>query len=343
MPLWWPFPVALAFVGAALLTPLIAMFAKRSGVLDVPDTARKIHRSPTPLLGGVAVFLAFAVPTVLVTVFSTALTGGEIGASQIFGFLLGAVILMIGGYIDDRYNLPPKWSFLFPLAATLVATLLGIGVEKMTNPFGGFIFLPAAVSMLFAFVWLLMMTYTTKLLDGVDGLAGSVSLIGAFMIAALALTEKYYQPDVVLLSLFFVAALAGFLLWNFYPARIFLGEGGSTFVGFTLGILSVIGGGKMATLLLVLAIPAIDVATVMARRLLERRPLFSGDRYHLHHLLLDNGLSERKIVFLYSGLCLLFGLSTLVFTSLEKILALGILTIGILGGIFFLEQRKKHL
>ncbi len=343
MPLWWPFPVALAFVGAALLTPLVARLATRFGIIDAPNAERKIHRTPTPLLGGMAVFLAFAVPTVLVTLFSNALTGGEIGASQIFGFLLGGLILMIGGYIDDRYNLPPKWSFLFPLAASLVATFLGIGVEKVTNPLGGFVFLPSIISTAFTFVWLLTMTYTTKLLDGVDGLAGSISLIGALMIAALALTEKYYQPDVVLLSLFFVAAIGGFLLWNFYPARIFLGEGGSTFLGFTLGTLAVIAGSKVATLLLVLGIPAIDVVTVMIRRLIERRPVFSGDRYHLHHLLLDNGLSERQVVFVYSSLCFLFGLSTLVFSSAEKIIALVVLTIGILGGIFFLERRKKRL
>jgi UDP-GlcNAc:undecaprenyl-phosphate GlcNAc-1-phosphate transferase len=343
MPVWWLYPSALAFVLSALLTPFMAVAARRYGILDVPDAKRKVHALPTPLLGGFAVFLAFIIPTLIVTFSSNALTGGEIGITQILGFVLGGLILMLGGYLDDRYTLSPKQSFIFPLLASLVATLFGVGVEKVTNPLGGFVVLPAFISMGFTFIWLLIMTYTTKLLDGIDGLAGSIALIGGAMIAALALTEKYYQPDVVLLSFFFVAALLGFLLWNFYPAKIFLGESGSTFIGFMLGVLAVIAGSKVATLLLVLGIPAIDVMAVMVRRLSEGRSVTSGDRYHLHHLLLDNGLSERGVVLVYAGLCFLFGITSLLFSSFEKVIALCVLTVLIIGLLFFLSKRKKRL
>lgn len=343
MPLWWPFPVAFAFLLTAFLTPLVMRIAVRFHVVDEPKGGRKIHDRTVPLLGGLAIYVGLSIPLLLVLTFSNHLTAGEIDPHHIFGFLLGGAVLMVGGYLDDRYSLPPKRSVLFPVAAAVIATMFGIGIEKITNPFGGFIYVLPAASLLFTFLWLLSMTYATKLLDGIDGLATSVALIGALMIVALALTEEYFQPDVVLFAVMFGAALFGFLLWNFPVARIFLGEGGSTFIGFTLGVLAVIAGSKVATTLLVLGIPILDVVHVAIWRWKEGRSFTSGDRYHLHHLLLDNGLTQRQVVIVYSSLCLLFGLSTLVFSSFEKLLALLALSVFIFILILVLHRRKKIL
>lgn len=341
MPFWWPFPVVFAFVFSALMTPFMGVLARRYGILDMPSGDRKVHTEPTPLLGGVSVFLAFALPVFFLTLTTDVFTSGEIHASHIFGVLLSGAILMVGGYLDDRYSLPPKLSILFPFAAALIATFLGIGIEKMTNPFGGYVVLLPIVSTTFTFLWLMGMTYTTKLLDGLDGLAGSVTAIGALMIASLALTEKYYQPDVVLLAFLFLAAILGFLLWNYAPAQIFLGEGGSTFLGFTLGVLAVIAGSKVATTLLVLGLPALDVFIVITRRILAGRSATTGDRYHFHHLLIDNGLTPRVAVLLYAALCFLFGLTTLLFSSFEKLIALVVLSAILVGLIILLERRKR--
>ncbi len=338
---WWPFPVALAFLLTTLVTPLVARFAVRFGIVDSPSEPRKLHAVPTPLLGGFAIFVGFIISLVIVVLSTNEIISGDIHAVQIAGFIVGGLILMIGGYLDDRYTLAPKISILFPIAAALLATICGIGVTKITNPLGGFLMVAPIVSAAFTFVWLLGMTYTTKLLDGVDGLATSVTMIGAIMVSLLALTTKYFQPNVALMAMLFAAALFGFLLWNLAPARIFLGESGSTFIGFALGVLAVIAGGKVATMLLVLGIPLLDVICVIVRRLAEGRSITSGDRYHLHHLLRDNGLSDRATVAIYAGLCLLFGVTTLIFTSFEKLLALGILSLLVTLLVVFLNKRKK--
>ena len=233
---------------------------------------------------------------------------------------------------------------MFPLVAIALATVAGIGISKLTNPFGVDPFvLTAGVSAAFTFVWLLATTYTTKLLDGVDGVATGVTAVGCAMVSLLSLSDKYYQPDVALLAGIAAAACVGFLLWNIPPARIFLGEGGSTFLGFMLGTLAVISGGKVATALLVLGIPVLDVAFVVVRRLSQgKNPFTSSDRQHLHLQLQDRGFSPLQIMALYMGLATLFGLTTLVFASWQKILALAILGVFALLGAIWLTRAPRH-
>jgi UDP-GlcNAc:undecaprenyl-phosphate GlcNAc-1-phosphate transferase len=242
MPVWWPFAVGGALVLTATLTPVLAGLARRFGVVDVPRGERKIHDRIIPFFGGLSIFAGLFVPMLIVLLAGDHLTAGEIDPQHFIGFFLGAIVLLVGGVFDDKFDLPPRFSILFPLIAATLAVGFGIGVEKITNPLGGAIVLGSSLSIMLTLVWLLGMTYTTKLLDGLDGLATGVTLIGAVMIALLALSEKFSQPDVAVFALIFGAALLGFLFWNIYPATIFLGEGGSTFLGFTLGVLAVIAG-----------------------------------------------------------------------------------------------------
>ena len=339
MPLWWPVPVALAFLISAWTTPIVRSFALRFGVIDSPDGGRKLHREPTPLLGGLAIVASFAAVTIGVLLSSNELTSGAIGIHHFIGFFLGIAILTIGGVLDDRFTISAKYSMTLFVLASLVAVLGGINVAKITNPFGGVIELVPIVASVVAFVWILAMTMTTKLLDGVDGLASSVSLVGALMIAALALTPTYFQSDVALLALIFSGSILGFILWNWHPAQIFLGESGSTVLGFTVGVLSVIAGSKMATALLVLGIPAIDVGLVAIRRYRAgKNPFTTADRRHFHFMLRDTGLSPRQVTLLYSLIALAFGVSTLVFVSWQKVIALGILGILAVIGISLLAK-----
>ncbi len=340
--MWWPFAVGGAFLLSSLLTPLFARLAEQWGIVDIPKGERKIHDRIVPFLGGVSVFIAFAVPTIAILLETNHLTAGEIDPKHFVGFFIGALILLIGGLFDDKFDLPPRLSILFPLLAALSAVAFGIGVEKITNPLGGAFALTSSISIMITFLWLLGMTYTTKLLDGLDGLATGITMIGALMIALLALSEKFFQPDVALLAFVFAAALLGFLLWNGYPATIFLGEGGSTFLGFTLGVLAVIAGSKLATTLLVVGVPVLDVAFVIFRRWRQGRSVTSGDRTHLHHLLLAAGLSQRTILVLYLSIATVFGATTLIFESWQKLLALGILVVfsGIAVSVLY---KKYHL
>lgn len=342
MPVWWPFIVASAFLLSALLSPIMARLALYFGFVDAPTTERKIHQRTVPYFGGLAVFFGFALPTVVALILTDHFTSGAIDPTHFVGLFFGGAILLIGGLLDDKFTLPPRLSILFPLLAAVTAVFFGIGVDKVTNPFGGALALTSSVSIVLTFLWLLGMTYTTKLLDGLDGLASGITCVGTLMIGLLALSTQFFQPDVALLAFVFAAALVGFLLWNVYPAKIFLGEGGSTFLGFTLGVLAVIAGSKLATTLLVVGVPALDVALVIFRRWREGRPLTGGDRTHLHHLLLAAGLSQRSILGIYVVVASLFGITTLVFSSWQKLIALGILMFVTVGSVQLL-YKKYHV
>ena len=344
MPVWWIYPVAGAFVLSVVLTDVLIYFSKRFNFLDRPTKERKRHEGAVPLLGGVGIFLAFSIITIIVLIASDHFTSGEITNWHFVGLLLGGLILIIGGVLDDKFDLPPKLSIIFPILAALAAVVFGIGVSKITNPFGNAFDIPDVVSSIFTFVWLMGMIYTTKLLDGLDGLATGVTSIGALMIALLALTTVYFQPDVALLSLIAFAALIGFLLWNFHPAHIFLGESGSTFVGYLIGSLAIISGSKVATALLVLGIPALDVLFVIIERWRNGKPIFAiGDRRHLHHRLIDLGLNQRQVIALYYIIALAFGVTTLIFESWQKLIALAVLFIIMLTLALYFSQRKKKV
>jgi UDP-N-acetylmuramyl pentapeptide phosphotransferase/UDP-N-acetylglucosamine-1-phosphate transferase len=190
----------------------------------------------------------------------------------------------------------------------------------------------------------MVVMYTTKFLDGLDGLATSVTTIGAVMILLLSMTSAYFQPDVALFSSLIIGAYLGFLFWNMHPASIFLGEGGSVFVGYLLGILAVISGGKVATALLVLGIPLLDVLWVIGRRLREGgfSRIFVGDRKHLHHRLLALGWGQTRIVIFYVALAAIFGTSALFLQSKEKLVALIILSFIMLLLALFFVQKERH-
>ncbi len=333
----------IAFLIASLITGFIRRLAFRAGVVDYPAT-RKIHTKPMPLLGGAGIFFAVAACVLAILSVSGTLTSGSITPRQYLGFLVGGLVLVAGGALDDLFDLPPHMSMIPPVLAALVALVAGIEVSKLTNPFGGVIFLLHWQSNALVFLWLLVMMYTTKLLDGLDGLATGIASIGTVMILALSLTVAYFQTDIALLSSIILGSLFGFLLWNFHPAKIFLGEGGSTFVGYTLGILAVISGGKFATALLVVGIPLLDVAWIVFRRLRQggMRRMIQSDRRHLHHRLADLGWSQRRIVLSYYAAAASFGLAALFLQSQQKLFALGILFLCMLGCIVWLIRYEQN-
>jgi len=330
----------LAFFG----TIFVRLFASRLHVVDDPKKhEKKIHKLPIPLLGGVSIFFAFLVCVVLAMNFTPLLFGGKIVFWHYIGFLLGAFVLMIGGYLDDRFDLPPEFAILSPVLATLITIAFGINIEKITNPFGGIIFLSFWQSNILVFVWLLLVMYTTKFLDGLDGLATSVTSVGVLMILLLSLTAAYFQPDVALLAVIVLGAQLGFLFWNIHPASIFLGEGGSTLVGYFIGMLAIISGGKLATALLVLGIPLIDLCWVIARRFRRggMAKIFIGDRKHLHHRLLDLGWEQTQIVLLYVCVASMFGVLTLFLQSQQKLVAMMLLLLIMFIAAMFLVRKEK--
>ena len=335
-----------AFGVSVLLTPLVAFCARRFGVENVPKgELKQVHRKPIPQLGGLAIYTAISWVLLLSLSTTSVLTSGTVDTRQYLGFLLGGLVLMIGGSFDDKFNLPPRFTIVFPLVAAFVAVAFGIGVSKVSNPFGSTPFeITGIASQLVTFIWLLVVMYTTKFLDGLDGLATGVSSIGALMMMCLALTTVYFQPDAAVFASLCLGAMLGFLVWNFNPAKIFLGEGGSTFVGFTIGVLAVIGGGKFGTALLVLSIPFLDVIWVVLRRVFaEHHSPTKGDRKHLHHRLLDLRMSQRQVVLLYYAIAALVGLAGLFLQSRQKVILFGLVALlMVISALFLLAHERKR-
>lgn len=341
------------FVLALALTPAVRFLARRFGAIDRPDGLRKTHARPTPLMGGLAIFAAFAAAALLVR---AGLFGGFLLPKHLLGILGGGAFLMLGGALDDRFRLRPALQLLFPAAAALCVIAAGIGTDVITNPFGGALRLdlwefpvfthagnPYHLTLpadLFTFLWLMGMMYTTKLLDGLDGLVTGLGVIGFLVIAALSLTPDVAQPELARLALAAAGAAAGFLVYNARPASIFLGEGGSTFVGFLLGVMAILSGGKIGVTLLVLAVPIMDVAWTVARRLQLRRSIAEGGVDHLHFRLVRWGLSPGRAVLLFWAFAAAFGGAGLFIRGRGKLLALAILAILFL--VITLHLRRSH-
>ncbi|MGI6374286.1 MAG: glycosyltransferase family 4 protein [Patescibacteria group bacterium] len=338
------FIVSLA--SSAGLTYLVRRVALRLGVVDNPDkpvVGRKIHQQPIPLLGGVAIFLAFFF---WLFIFQRHFLQGDLVWQQLLAFFLGALIIIIGGSLDDKHNLPAWQQLISPLLAIAVLILGGIKIERISHPFGGVWDLSSLmiISYLIIIIWLLGMMYATKLLDGVDGLVSGVGAIGALIIFLFTLTSRYYQPDLALAGILLVGALLGFLIFNWHPAKIFLGEGGSILVGYLLGVLAIISGGKIAIALLIMGIPMLDLIWTIIRRLAKgQNPFRSADRQHLHHRFLALGLGQRKTVLIFYLFSLSFGLGGLFLQSQGKLwLLIGLvaLMLGLLA-FFNLYQAKQ--
>lgn len=337
--MYWAATIAISI--SLIATYVVKSWAARNKVLDYPGP-RKNQPQPIPLGGGWAIFIAFSIVTWGLALFSDQLIGRDISIKQLAAVTVAGLLIMIGGYLDDRYRLSAGKQFIWPLAAVLVVLVGGIGVKFVSNPLGGLLRLdtikwemlsfggvPYYFTLwadLFTVVWLLGMMYTTKLLDGLDGLVPGIGAIGGIIIFGLTQTNMWHQPPVGLLAVIFAGACLGFLLWNWHPAKIFLGEGGSLYIGLMLGVLAIISGGKIATALLVMGIPILDVVWVIFRRLFwDKKSITDADRKHLHFRLLDVGLSHRQAVLFLYFLTAVFGVTSLFLQTQGKLLALAIL------------------
>jgi UDP-GlcNAc:undecaprenyl-phosphate GlcNAc-1-phosphate transferase len=348
----------IAFALAVAATPLAAVFARKVGAVDAPDGGRKQHGRPVPLMGGLAIGIALLASSGIALSMGW-LPGDHIRAKYVIGLGIALTLLAIGGALDDKLNLSPRTQIIWPFLAVLIVIASGIGVSFITNPLGGIIHLDPIVTTvlwwdgipyrltlladLFTVAWLMGMTYTTKFLDGIDGLVSGITVIGALVIGAVSVMQEVAQPDTALLALMVAGAFAGFLLFNAFPARVFLGEGGSTMAGFLLGTLAIISGGKIATTLLILGLPILDAAVVLIRRVLSGKSPTTADRSHLHFKLLDIGLTQRQTVLFFWLIAALFGVSTLVLRGPEKLAALGVLVavLAIISLVAIVAYRRR--
>ncbi len=317
-----PLAFAVAFGSTYLLTPRVTAAASRWGFNDRPDARR--NKALKPRLGGVAVFAGVAVSLALTYPMLPGRTEAEMG--RVGGLMAGSLIVVLLGALDDKFELSALGQLAGQVLAAAVAVGAGILVNSITNPFAeGLVWFPHYLAVFFTFFWLLGAMNTLNFLDGVDGLAAGVSAVAAAVLAAHSLMLG--QLTIALLPLALAGACLGFLPFNFYPARVTLGTCGSIYLGFALATLSVIGGTKAATLLLVLGLPVVDTGWTILRRMATGQSPFRGDRGHLHHRLLTLGLTEQQIVLLmYLSSVVLGALALVLSTRLAKFYAIGIMT-----------------
>ena len=310
---------------AFLVTPWVRRRAIRFDVLDRPG-ARRVNRKPVPRGGGVAVALAFiAVATALVAIngalrlvpMPAALDAGELVALLAGGALAAAL-----GAIDDYLDLRARWQFLGQLGLAAGAVALGFGISFINNPFAAEqIRFDGPFAAGFTMLWIIGMINSMNFIDGLDGLSTGIALIAALTLGVISLTTQINQPFVAVLCFALAGALLGFLRWNFHPAAIFTGTSGTMFVGYTLAILSILGSAKVAVALLVLGVPIIDTFWIIVRRAAAGRSPFTPDRGHIHHRLLDLGLSHRQTVLLIYGICGALGILSLVLSGANQVYA----------------------
>ena len=332
-----PFALLVAAAVACLsfaLSFFSSKLARAFGVVDMPSGGRKIHARSVPLWGGLGIACTLVIALITTLWYNIFLSGG-LGTRQLAGYLVGVLILLVGGLVDDRRPLPPRAQILFPILAALAVIASGTGIIQITNPAtqrgfsliwwkSGFFSLPAD---LITFAWLLIATYATKLLDGLDGLVAGMAVIGSALVGALSSSLSFFQPGIAILSAIIGGAYLGILPRNAHPSKLFLGEAGSTIAGFSLGVLAILSSAKVAIALTVLAIPITDVALVIGSRIRRGVPWYEGDNAHLHFRLLQAGLSQRTAVFLLWAIALFAGLIALTLQTRGKIFLIATLIV----------------
>ena len=330
---------------SATLTPLAGVLGRRFGLLDLP-WGRKRHRESTPRIGGLGLFVGFVFASG-VAYFMTPLPNPD-DALRISGVILGCAFVFVAGLLDDWLDLRPAPQLAAQFVAALIAISTTIFIERFTNPLDnqlvelhqwpviGHVLVAA-----FTTFWIMGMMNTVNWLDGLDGLAVGVGAIAAILFAVHM--HSLGQPKLALYALALAGACLGFLPFNFSPARVFLGSGGAMVLGYALATLSILAPARVATALLVMAVPITDTAWQIFDRRRRGHSLFQADRGHLHFRLVDLGLTPRSIVLAYWSFCALFGVLSLLLTSrLYKLLALGILVAVVVGMLALLSKRQSN-
>ena len=335
----------ITFVSVFVLTLLGVKFFPKLKMLDRPEKYG-LKRAPIPYFGGILFFVPFVI---LVLVFCGI-------SNEILGFLIAASLIAMTGLLDDKFNISPWVRLFVQIVSGLIIAVFGLGILSITNPFGGVIDLNTVsvygvplLGALFTIFWVVLVTNTMNFLDGVPGLSSGVSFISSFTIFFLSIRPGIHadlasQQTVATISIILAFCCLAFLIFDFPPVKILMGNVGSNFLGFVLAALAIFSGGKVATAFLVLGVPILDAAWVILKRIFEgRKPWKGGDYKHLHHRLLALGLSEKNVLFVVYVLCLIFGATAVLCTNAQQkffvLIGLLILMLLIVSGIVVFSRR----
>lgn len=306
------FSFIIAFLVSFAATPLAKAFALRIGAVDVPKDSRRMHKQPIPKLGGLAIYYGFII---------SVLSFSDLNMSTV-GLILGSLIIIVLGTVDDVVQLSAKVKLVFQITAAVVVVLFGVQIDFITNPnvFSNQQLISLGIwAIPVTIVWIVGVTNSVNLIDGIDGLAAGVCCISSIIIVFISLLSK--QPNIAILTAAIAGASIGFLPYNFNPARVFMGDTGSNFLGFALSVISIQGLFKgyavisFVAPILILGLPILDTGFAIFRRILKKKPIMEADRGHLHHRLIDMGFSQKQTVIILYTLSAILGMSAVVLTG----------------------------
>jgi UDP-GlcNAc:undecaprenyl-phosphate GlcNAc-1-phosphate transferase len=308
------FVAAIAMLSALLITPAVRRLALRFDVVDMPDDPRRVHTEPTPRWGGIAIFVS-SVIAVAVGFWVLGMAPGRDEWLQYVGLYVIGLLVLVVGALDDKLQFSASKQAAFLLACGIGVQFLGVQIAGITKPWsiapGESPWLPLGwLAWPVTAVWMFVVTKTMDTIDGLDGLAAGIAAISAATLSAMALVGQPQQLPIVAVGAAVCGASLGFLRHNFNPARIFMGTGGAQFLGFVLAGLSVIGAFKVAAAVtvgvpvLIFGLPLFDAIFVVTRRIRHKQPIYVADKRHLHHRLLEQGLTHRQTVLVMYALAL---------------------------------------
>ncbi|MEE0740874.1 MAG: MraY family glycosyltransferase [Emergencia sp.] len=297
-----------AFVLALVFSPIAIKIAPKIGAIDIPKDGRRMHTKAMPRFGGLAIFVG--------TTASLAIFGGN--NDKIVPVIIGGTLIYILGVVDDLKNLNAKIKFGCQLLVAILMYSMGLQIKFITDYFGdGVLHFGSALCFIVTVLWIVGITNTINLIDGLDGLAAGTAAVSSLCIAYVAYIHgnEYGMMVVCLAMLALAGSCLGFLPFNFYPAKIFMGDGGSLFLGFMIAVLSVVGPLKRSTIIavvvpvIVLGIPIFDTFFAILRRAVNHRPIMEADKGHLHHRLMASGYGQRRAVLMLYGISAIMGMA----------------------------------
>ena len=331
-----------ALIVALVATPVVKSLAFKMGAMDVPKDNRRMHDHPIPRMGGLAIFLGFLLSVLLFA---------EI-TPQLRGMLLGSVIIVVPGIFDDIYSLPAMFKFVVQIVAALVAVFSGNVIQTLSNPniFSSDLYWDLGVlSIPVSVIWIVAITNAVNLIDGLDGLACGVSTISSMTLLVISLVVSDAPAAILMAAL--AGSCIGFLPYNLNPAKIFMGDTGSTFLGYVLAVVSIQGLFKFYTIIsfavpfLMLGLPIFDTCFAFIRRIAHGQSPMHADRSHVHHRLIDMGFSQKQAVAVLYIISAILGLSAVVLTTAGAVkamlLLLALCAAGAVSARIFLSNNEK--
>lgn len=325
---------------SCVVTPLVKWLARKVGAMDVPKDTRRMHNKPIPRMGGLGIFLGFLISFLIF---------GDLN-TELRGILIGASIIVALGIVDDIKTLKALPKFLVQIIAAVVVVVHGCRIDHILGWE-----LPLWLSYCGTVIWIVMLTNAVNFIDGLDGLAAGVSAIsaGSMLVVALLLVPESNATLSAMVLAAILGGCIGFIPYNFNPASIFMGDTGSTFLGFMLASMSVFGLFKTYAMIsfavpfLVLGLPLFDICFAVIRRLAKGQSPMHADRGHVHHRLIDMGFSQRQAVMISYLITVLLGLCAVVLTDKGEIQALiflaALVLVGVLGlQLFIINRHHKH-